>query len=61
MSSNRPYRPALGLDAALTQINNDKDVLFDSKVVDACLRLFKEKGYQLPAINSPTPLRLING
>lgn len=55
MSSNRPYRQALGLDAALAEIGAQKNILFDSKVVDSCVRLFKEKGYQLPGFTAPTP------
>jgi PAS domain S-box-containing protein len=47
MSSHRPYRPALGLDAALDEIRKNKGVLYDPVVVDACLRLFHEKGYKL--------------
>lgn len=48
MASHRPYRPALGLDAALKVIQNGKSTLFDETVVDACLDLFKNKHYQLP-------------
>ena len=47
MASHRPYRPALGLDAALEEIENNKGKLYDADVVDACLRLFREKGFQL--------------
>ena len=47
MVSHRPYRPSLGLDAALTEIENNKGTLYDADVVDACLRLFREKGFQL--------------
>ena len=47
MASHRPYRPALGIEKALEQINHDKGTLFDPDVVDACLKLFKE-GYKLP-------------
>jgi len=47
MSTHRPYRPALGSDAALKEIENNRGILYDSKVVDACLKLFREKGYQL--------------
>ena len=46
MSSHRPYRPALGIDAALEEISQNRGILYDSKVVDACLRLFKEKGFK---------------
>jgi HD-GYP domain-containing protein (c-di-GMP phosphodiesterase class II) len=47
MASYRPYRPALGLDAALEEITKNRGVLYDSEVVDACRRLFNEKGYKL--------------
>ena len=46
MASHRPYRPALGLEAALEEINRNKGKLYDSDVVDACLRLFQEKSFQ---------------
>jgi len=42
MSSHRPYRPARGIDKALEEIAQNKGKLYDSKVVDACLRLFAE-------------------
>jgi HD-GYP domain-containing protein (c-di-GMP phosphodiesterase class II) len=45
MASHRPYRPALGLNAALAEIENNKGTLYDADAVDACLSLFKEKGY----------------
>ena len=48
MASHRPYRPALGIDAALEEIEKNKGILYDDAVVDACLRLFREKGYKLP-------------
>jgi PAS domain S-box-containing protein len=47
MASHRPYRPALGIDAALKEIENNRGTLYDNAVADACLRLFREKGYQL--------------
>ncbi len=47
MSSHRPYRPALGIDIALAQIKQDKGTFLDPKVVDACIKIFKE-GYILP-------------
>jgi len=46
MSSHRPYRPALEIDAALKEISQNKGILYDPVVVDACLRLFKEKGFK---------------
>lgn len=47
MASHRPYRPALGIDVALGEVLNNRDELYDPDVVDACMRLFKEKGYEL--------------
>ena len=47
MSSHRPYRASLGIDAALEEIEKNKGILYDETVVDACLRLFREKGYKL--------------
>ena len=47
MASHRPYRPTLGIEAALEEIEKNKGILYDAAVVDACLRLFREKGYQL--------------
>jgi len=45
MSSHRPYRPALGIDAALTEIKRGKGKHYESNIVEACLRLFEEKGF----------------
>jgi len=47
MASHRPYRPGLGIEAALTEISAKRDTMFDAAVVDAALRLFREKHYQL--------------
>ncbi|MBU4227047.1 PAS domain S-box protein [bacterium] len=46
MSSHRPYRPALGIEITLKEISKNKGILYDPKVVDTCLRLFKEKGFK---------------
>jgi len=46
MASFRPYRPALGIDKALEEISQNKGILFDTDVVDACMRLFEEKKFQ---------------
>jgi len=46
ISSARPYRQELGLEVALEQISKNRGILYDEKVVDACLRLFKEKGFK---------------
>ena len=47
MASHRPYRPALEMRAALDEIATNRDILYDPEAVDACLRLFHEKGYQI--------------
>jgi len=47
MASHRPYRPTLGIEAALEEITKNKGILYDNTVADACLKLFREKGYQL--------------
>jgi len=41
MSSHRPYRPALGIEAALEEVRKNKGNFFDPQVVDACLLHFK--------------------
>jgi PAS domain S-box-containing protein len=46
MSSFRPYRPALGIDKALEEISQNRGILYDPEVVDACLKLFKEKRFK---------------
>jgi PAS domain S-box-containing protein len=49
MSSHRPYRPGLGIDKALAEIERSRGKLFCPEAADACLRLFREKGFTLPA------------
>lgn len=48
MSSHRPYRPALGLEAAMAEIEQHRTLWFDPEVVDALVRLVREKAYRLP-------------
>ncbi len=45
MSSNRPYRPALGIAAALHEVERGRGTHYDAAVVDACLGLFRHKGF----------------
>lgn len=52
MSSHRPYRPALGIEKALEEIEVGRGTLFDERVVDACRLLFQEDGYTLDLIAS---------
>jgi putative nucleotidyltransferase with HDIG domain len=43
MASPRPYRPAYNLDEALGEITRNKGTLYDPDVVDACLKVFRER------------------
>ena len=43
--SHRPYRPALGLDVAINEITGKRGKLYNADVVDACIKLFKERGF----------------
>jgi len=45
MATHRPYRPALGIDVALYEIEKQKGILFESELVDICIKIFKEKGF----------------
>ncbi|MCX6005159.1 MAG: PAS domain S-box protein [Chloroflexi bacterium] len=45
MSAHRPFRPSLGIDAALEEISKNSGVLYDADVVTACIKLFREKGF----------------
>jgi PAS domain S-box-containing protein len=49
MSSHRPYRTALGLEKVVAEIECGRETLYDPAVADACLKLFREKGYVIPA------------
>lgn len=46
MASHRPYRPGLGIDKALEEIENNRGTLYDEAVVAACLKLFREGGFR---------------
>jgi len=46
LASHRPFRPALGIDKALEEIREKRGTLYDQEVVDACLKLFTEKGFK---------------
>ncbi len=47
MASHRPYRPAVGIEAALDEIKLNRGVLYDPEIVDACILLFIDKGFTL--------------
>ncbi len=46
IASHRPYRPSLGIEAALKEILRNKGILYDPEVVDVCFKLFREKGFK---------------
>ena len=47
MASNRPYRPAHGIEEALEEISQHRGTLYDADVADTCLKLFRERGLEL--------------
>jgi len=49
MASHRPYRPSLGIESALDEIVRNRGVLYEPDIVDACLKLFKEKRFSISA------------
>jgi len=48
MGCNRPYRTSLGIEKALAEIEGGRGRIYDEKVVDACVALFRDKGYAIP-------------
>jgi PAS domain S-box-containing protein/putative nucleotidyltransferase with HDIG domain len=46
MASHRPYRAALGIELALKEISENREILYDRDAVDSCLRLFKQKRFE---------------
>ncbi|MCJ7665007.1 MAG: GAF domain-containing protein [Desulfobacterales bacterium] len=46
MSSHRPYRDAHGIDIALDEIVRNSGILYDPEAVEACLGVFKNKGFK---------------
>ncbi len=47
MMSHRPYRAGLGIEAALTEVERNKGRLYDPAAVDACVDLFRNKGFTI--------------
>jgi len=46
MASHRPYRASLGIERALEEIQKNAGVLYDRDVVEACIRLVKNKEFE---------------
>lgn len=49
IASHRPYRPALGIDAAMKELTDHRGQLYDPEVVDICVRLFAQKQFSFKA------------
>jgi HD-GYP domain-containing protein (c-di-GMP phosphodiesterase class II) len=49
MSSHRPYRPSLGIELALKEIERGRGSAYDPAVADACLKLFREARFAFQA------------
>ncbi len=45
MLTYRPYRPAHKLEVVMDEIESGRGIRFEPRVVDACLKLFREKGF----------------
>ncbi len=46
MSSHRPHRPVLSIKEALEEISQNRGILYDPKVADTCLKLFRKKKFK---------------
>ena len=46
ISSHRPYRPALGIDIALDEIEKNAGKLYDEDIVRVCVKIFREKKFE---------------
>ena len=56
MASYRPYRPALGVNAAIEEITKFRGITYDPSVVDACLKVYEKNSkdkINLKEINQP--------
>ena len=45
MASFRPYRPEMDMETAIEELRSNKGILYDARVVDACIKLITEKGF----------------
>ncbi|MBT3879682.1 MAG: response regulator [Candidatus Scalindua sp.] len=52
MASHRPYRPSLSMDKTLKEISENKGVCYDREVVDACMKVIKEKKFVFEQLRS---------
>lgn len=54
MTSHRPYRPALGIEAALSEIQAGRGTKYDTTIVDHCVSLFRTDGFRF-SVDSEAP------
>lgn len=57
LASHRPYRPSLGIGKAMEEISQNREILYDGRVVDACATVFREKRFRFEDY-PPPPLDL---
>jgi putative nucleotidyltransferase with HDIG domain len=50
MAAHRPYRPSRGIEDALDEVVRNRGTKYDPAAVDACVRLFHERGYTLKSV-----------
>jgi putative nucleotidyltransferase with HDIG domain len=55
MSSHRPYRPALGIDAALEEIIGNRAILYAPEAADALVKVLKTKGWRESGLRDKAP------
>ena len=60
IASHRPYRPARGIGDALEEVLRNKGTLYDPEVVDACMKVFYEKGFQFEKVTQATAISKIH-
>jgi len=58
ISSNRPYRPVIGMKEAKNEIKNNRGIIYDPDVVDACLHVLQEEKFTMEdlKIHKPDPI-----
>lgn len=47
ISSHRPYRPSLGLNQAINELNKNKGTLYDPDAADACIAIVSKRNFRL--------------
>lgn len=57
MMSHRPYRASLGKEAALNEILSHKGLKYREDIVDACVQVFNQDGYEYDDMTHEIELR----